>query len=341
MGELDLTLMRLGLLALLWLFVFSSSACSAATSTAPASCGVPRPSPRPRRPPPRLRPPPPLPASRPQRAAGPGTGRQGRRPGPHPPGRHRGTPRRHHPAAARVRHPHRPQPRGQPGPRRRLRQRPTRRLLPRRKGWFVEDLGSTNGTFLGRQNAHGTVAGRGRQPRCASARPSSSCGGRPPMTIAFDYAARSDVGMVRSNNQDSGYAGPHLLAMADGMGGHAGGDIASSTVIGALVDLDGEALGSAEAGRALLAPDPPRERPSSRRDRGRPRALDGHGHHPHRHPRGPQQARSSPTSATRAPSWPATARSPRSPRTTASSRSLVDEGRISAEEARSTPSARW
>ena len=73
------------------------------------------------------------------------------------------------------------------------------------------------------------------------------------MPIAIDYAARSHVGMVRSNNQDSGYAGPRLLAMADGMGGHAGGDIASSIVIGALVDLDDEALGSAEAGSALLA----------------------------------------------------------------------------------------
>ena len=35
------------------------------------------------------------------------------------------------------------------------------------------------------------------------------------MPIAFNYEARSDVGMVRTNNEDSGYAGPHLLAMAD------------------------------------------------------------------------------------------------------------------------------
>ncbi|HMM94377.1 PP2C family serine/threonine-protein phosphatase [Phycicoccus sp.] len=72
------------------------------------------------------------------------------------------------------------------------------------------------------------------------------------MPFAFHYAARSDVGMVRSNNEDSGYAGPHLLAMADGMGGHAGGDVASSTVVAALVELDGESLSGREASQALL-----------------------------------------------------------------------------------------
>src|SRR4051794_2303768 len=72
------------------------------------------------------------------------------------------------------------------------------------------------------------------------------------MPFAFHYAARSDVGMVRSNNEDSGYAGPHLLAMADGMGGHAGGDVASSTVIAALVRLDEQALGGRDVSSALL-----------------------------------------------------------------------------------------
>jgi protein phosphatase len=72
------------------------------------------------------------------------------------------------------------------------------------------------------------------------------------VAIAFNFAARSDVGMVRSNNEDSGYAGPHLLAMADGMGGHAGGDVASSTILGALVGLDGESFSGVDATQALL-----------------------------------------------------------------------------------------
>jgi serine/threonine protein phosphatase PrpC len=56
--------------------------------------------------------------------------------------------------------------------------------------------------------------------------------------VRLDYAAISDVGRVRKDNQDSGYAGPHLVAICDGVGGAVRGDIASSTVIAQLRKLD-------------------------------------------------------------------------------------------------------
>ncbi len=65
------------------------------------------------------------------------------------------------------------------------------------------------------------------------------------MAIALRYAARSDIGLGRyKDNQDSGYAGPHLLVVADGMGGNAGGDVASSLAVGRLAALDGESHGA-------------------------------------------------------------------------------------------------
>jgi serine/threonine protein phosphatase PrpC len=59
---------------------------------------------------------------------------------------------------------------------------------------------------------------------------------KPPLRL--DFYAVSDVGRVRKDNQDSGYAGPWLLAVCDGVGGAARGDIASGTAVNELRSLD-------------------------------------------------------------------------------------------------------
>ena len=54
------------------------------------------------------------------------------------------------------------------------------------------------------------------------------------MPLVFRYAARSDVGLVRQGNEDSGFASDNLLIVADGMGGHVAGEMASATVTAAI-----------------------------------------------------------------------------------------------------------
>lgn len=58
-------------------------------------------------------------------------------------------------------------------------------------------------------------------------------------SLGFRYAAGSDTGIVRSRNEDSAFASPRLLAVADGMGGHPHGDVASALVTGVLCEWDG------------------------------------------------------------------------------------------------------
>lgn len=61
---------------------------------------------------------------------------------------------------------------------------------------------------------------------------------KPPLRL--HYVAASDRGLVRGNNEDSAYAGPYLLALADGMGGHAAGEVASQLMVQHLEHLDQE-----------------------------------------------------------------------------------------------------
>ncbi len=56
--------------------------------------------------------------------------------------------------------------------------------------------------------------------------------------LELRYAAVSDLGRHRKDNQDSGYAGEHLLVVADGVGGAAYGDVASATAVQVMRRLD-------------------------------------------------------------------------------------------------------
>ena len=58
------------------------------------------------------------------------------------------------------------------------------------------------------------------------------------MTLRLRYAVRSHVGNVREGNEDSAFAGSRLAVVADGMGGHAAGEVASSAAVSVLAHLD-------------------------------------------------------------------------------------------------------
>jgi protein phosphatase len=70
--------------------------------------------------------------------------------------------------------------------------------------------------------------------------------------VSLAYGTATDVGLVREVNEDSMLAGPALFAVADGMGGHDGGDIASRIVVEELAGLHGGPYSAATGGQAVL-----------------------------------------------------------------------------------------
>jgi len=70
--------------------------------------------------------------------------------------------------------------------------------------------------------------------------------------LGIRYAARSESGLVRTSNEDTAYAGPRLLAVADGFRG-SGGDLASAAAVDALKPLETLAVPAEELLGAVAA----------------------------------------------------------------------------------------
>jgi protein phosphatase len=64
-------------------------------------------------------------------------------------------------------------------------------------------------------------------------------------------AGRSDVGLVRENNEDSGFIGKNIILVADGMGGHAAGELASSTAVAVAARFDNQFSNNKETAASI------------------------------------------------------------------------------------------
>ena len=78
-------------------------------------------------------------------------------------------------------------------------------------------------------------------------------------TFSLNTRSHSEIGLVRKNNQDSGYVSATMLAVADGMGGAAAGDLASTVAIDHICAADahreGEDMLTTLAGAVAAAND--------------------------------------------------------------------------------------
>ena len=136
---------------------------------------------------------------------------------------------------------------------------------------FVEDLGSTNGTAVNGQRIAEPVALQERrcgqyrrrhhasEVRIMAAAKKAQRRGRHAKVDFPEYGSRTDVGLIRDHNEDSLTVAPPVFAVADGMGGHAAGEVASEIAIQTLVEnapdtADGDTLARAvvEANRAVI-----------------------------------------------------------------------------------------
>lgn len=73
------------------------------------------------------------------------------------------------------------------------------------------------------------------------------------MALTLRSVVVSDLGKVRTNNEDAAHAGTTLVAVADGMGGLPAGDLASGIVMRTLVPLDERAIPPGAAAQLLRA----------------------------------------------------------------------------------------